>query len=82
MICIGVKVFIKYNGDTVHFGQCYDGMTGIIDGYIDNRYRVSLDAKSRKKINEINYRFNTNWVMDPNIPFQYVYVYNKSLELE
>jgi len=49
LIGIDNSVIIKYNGDIVNFGQCYDGMAGKINGYIGNRYRVFLDAKSRKK---------------------------------
>ena len=79
---IGDKIVIKYNGDMVNFGQCYDGMTGSISGYYGNRYQITLDAKSRRKINDLNYRTGSDWTIHPNIPFQYVYVYHKNLEIE
>jgi len=79
---IGDRIIIKYNGDTVNFGQLYDGMTGNIDGYFGNRYKIILDKKSREKIDEFNYRIGTDWTTRPSIPFQYVYTYNKSLEIE
>lgn len=82
MIEIGNKVIIKYNGDIVNFGQCYDGMTGNIDGYAYDRYQIILDFISRRKINEINYRTGDRWSLHPTIPFKYVYAYNKNLEIE
>lgn len=79
---IGNKIIIKYNGETVNFGQCYDKMTGVISGYtVGDRCNIALDTKSREKIKEINYRTDNCWSMYPTIPFQYVYNY-KELELE
>lgn len=66
------SVIIKYSGDEVCFGQCYDGLTGIISGYFGDRYRITLDAKLKRKINDLNYRTGSDWTIQPSIPFQYV----------
>lgn len=79
---VGDRIIIKYNGDIVHFGQCYDGMTGNIEGYFGDRYKIILDFISRRKINEINYRTGNIWSLHPAIPFKYVYAYKKNLEIE
>lgn len=79
---VGDRIIIKYNEDMVYFGQCYDGMTGNIDGYFCDKYQIILDVKSREKINKINYKTGNEWSLHPVIPFQYVYAYNKNLEIE
>jgi hypothetical protein len=57
-------------------------MIGIISDYFNNRYTITLDKKSRRKINEINHGTGACWTIHPTIPFSYVFVYNKSLEIE
>ena len=79
---IGDRVAIRYNGDIVYFGQCYDGMVGIITSIYAEEYRISLDTKSRVKINKFNSKKSSDWTVCPLIPFKYVFAYKKSLELE
>lgn len=75
-------VVIKYNGDIVSFGQCYDKLTGKITHIYSDRYCIMLDKKSELKIKEINKRTNASWTHSPAIPFKYVFLNNKNFGLE
>ena len=74
---IGDTVVIRYNGDIVYFGQCYDGMVGVITSIYKKDYRISLDAKSRAKISRFNSKKSSDWTVYPYIPFKYVFAYKK-----